>query len=129
MTGWGLVMAGVLVATLTSACASSAATPRGGRAAPDARPPSPPKRIVTVIQGDPHTLYQKMNPSNHIPGIDNLELVVNGPLAQEDKDGVMQLHLAESIPFVESGSWRVFPDGRMETTWKLKRNLVWHDGA
>src|SRR5581483_2552487 len=25
--------------------------------------------------------------------------------------------------------WRLLPDGRMETTWKLQPNAVWHDGA
>jgi peptide/nickel transport system substrate-binding protein len=26
-------------------------------------------------------------------------------------------------------SWRVFPDGQMETTYRLKPNLTWHDGT
>src|SRR5439155_17572422 len=26
-------------------------------------------------------------------------------------------------------SWQVFPDGRMETTYKLRPNLTWHDGT
>jgi ABC-type transport system substrate-binding protein len=25
-------------------------------------------------------------------------------------------------------TWRVFPDGRMETTFRLRANLTWHDG-
>src|SRR5439155_26474077 len=30
---------------------------------------------------------------------------------------------------LNTDSWKVFPDGRMETTYHLKPNLTWHDGA
>ena len=33
------------------------------------------------------------------------------------------------MPQLNTESWRVFPDGRMETTYALKPNLAWHDGA
>jgi peptide/nickel transport system substrate-binding protein len=39
-----------------------------------------------------------------------------------------QPYLAESLPKVNTESWRVFPDGRMETTYTLRPNLTWHDG-
>jgi peptide/nickel transport system substrate-binding protein len=38
-------------------------------------------------------------------------------------------YLAEGLPELNSPSWRVFPDGRMETTHRLRPNLLWHDGA
>lgn len=28
----------------------------------------------------------------------------------------------------ENGLWRVSPDGRMETTWRIRGNALWHDG-
>ena len=37
-------------------------------------------------------------------------------------------YLAESLPQLDSNTWKVFPDGTMETTYRLKPNLVWHDG-
>jgi peptide/nickel transport system substrate-binding protein len=37
--------------------------------------------------------------------------------------------LAEAVPQLNTESWRVFPDGRMETTYRLKPNLTWHDGT
>src|SRR5262249_39697548 len=30
---------------------------------------------------------------------------------------------------LNTDSWRVFPDGRMQTTYRLKPNLTFHDGA
>ena len=37
--------------------------------------------------------------------------------------------LAEALPRLDTDSWRVFSDGRMETTWVLRPGLTWHDGA
>jgi peptide/nickel transport system substrate-binding protein len=34
-----------------------------------------------------------------------------------------------SVPELNTDSWKVFPDGRMETTYRLKPGLTWHDGA
>src|SRR5436305_14754861 len=38
-------------------------------------------------------------------------------------------YLVEALPQLNTGSWKVFPDGRMETTHRLRPNLTWHDGA
>src|SRR5205823_288854 len=35
----------------------------------------------------------------------------------------------ETLPQLNTDTWRVFPDGRMETTYRLKPGLSWHDGA
>lgn len=37
--------------------------------------------------------------------------------------------LAEALPELNTDSWRVFPDGRMETRYTLRPNLTWHDGT
>jgi peptide/nickel transport system substrate-binding protein len=37
-------------------------------------------------------------------------------------------YLAEALPQLNTGSWRVLPDGTMETTYTLRPNLTWHDG-
>ena len=34
----------------------------------------------------------------------------------------------EAVPTLENGLWKVLPDGRMETSWRLKPGLVWQDG-
>lgn len=43
--------------------------------------------------------------------------------------GVLQPRIAERVPTVENGDWKVSPDGRMEVTWKLRPNVLWHDGT
>ncbi len=52
----------------------------------------------------------------------------NAGLTLKDADGHHRPYLAESVPTLNTDSWRVFPDGRMETTYQLKPNLTWHDG-
>ncbi|MBI4278254.1 MAG: hypothetical protein HY660_07335, partial [Armatimonadetes bacterium] len=34
----------------------------------------------------------------------------------------------EQLPTLRNGLWKVQPDGRMELTWKLRRDVKWHDG-
>src|SRR4051812_15330548 len=53
----------------------------------------------------------------------------NADLAIADERLVQHPYLAEALPQLNSDAWRVFPDGQMETTWRLKPNLAWHDGT
>ena len=53
----------------------------------------------------------------------------NASLDTRDEAGEPTPRLAEGLPQLHTDSWRVFPDGRMETAYRLKPNLTWHDGA
>src|SRR5205809_4415549 len=37
--------------------------------------------------------------------------------------------LSETIPELGADTWRVFPDGRMETIYRLRAGLTWHGGT
>src|SRR5262245_53654951 len=52
-----------------------------------------------------------------------------GGLAHADWVNDRRPQLAETIPSVENGLWKLLPDGRMETTWPIRANARWHDGA
>jgi peptide/nickel transport system substrate-binding protein len=41
----------------------------------------------------------------------------------------LQPQLAEAVPSAENGLWKLLPDGRMETTWRIKPEARWHDGT
>jgi len=90
---------------------------------------SGPKRIVAAITGDPHTLYNKLNTNNAVRGIDSVEKLVIAGLAIEDEQDRFRPQLAESVPSLDNGQWQLFPDGRMETTWRLRPEATWHDGT
>lgn len=37
--------------------------------------------------------------------------------------------MAEAIPSLENGLWKLLSDGRMETSWTIRENAQWHDGV
>jgi peptide/nickel transport system substrate-binding protein len=67
--------------------------------------------------------------SRRAPGLLEIQDLVHAGAAYLDEREVLQPRLAQAIPSIENGLWRVLPDGRMETTWNLKPGLRWHDGA
>ncbi len=89
------------------------------------------KRVVAAIMGDPTTLSQKLNAAGagSIPGADALEQIVNAGLALVDGHGTLIPQLAEAVPSVDNGLWTVEPDGRMQTTWRIRAGARWHDGT
>jgi len=46
-----------------------------------------------------------------------------------DDRGVVRPYLVEALPALNTETWQVFPDGRMQTRYRLRPNLTWHDGA
>jgi peptide/nickel transport system substrate-binding protein len=54
---------------------------------------------------------------------------VNNYLTAQNADDVTVPQLAAELPSLDNGTIRLLPDGRMETTWKLRPNVKWHDGT
>src|SRR5688572_6444242 len=50
-----------------------------------------------------------------------------GLIIQDERDRAIP-YLAASLPQLNTDSWQVFPDVRMETIYRLKPNLTFHDG-
>ena len=46
-----------------------------------------------------------------------------------DPQGNLTPRIAQKVPSIEDGDWKVFPDGRMEVTWRLRSDVKWHDGT
>jgi peptide/nickel transport system substrate-binding protein len=131
-------LTGLVALIVTTACASPVAVERNERAATGVAPAGSslegrmstgPKRFNVAIRGNPHTLYQKLNPRSNIPGIDGLERMVGTGLTVASPDGGRTARLAETVPTLENGLWKLLPDSTMEMTWTLKPNIVWHDGT
>src|SRR5262245_29348431 len=119
-----------LATTVLAGCASPASRPGagGGETTPSQVAP---KRLIAAISGEPKTLSQRVSSAGAggTPGLDALELLFHAGAGRVDDRGVMQPQLAEAIPTVENGGWRLMPDGKMETTWTLKPGVRWHDGT
>lgn len=91
---------------------------------------SPPKRITIGILGTLMALHSKVAASLiSTPGAPEIAAMVNPGLAVSDEYGASKAMLAEAVPTVENGLWKLLDDGRMVTTWTLRPGIQWHDGA
>ena len=125
-----------LVVILAGGCAPAAPAPSSVQAPGDASErvtPAAPKKVVAVIRSAPASMSkQKTNPPGlvgSVPGLDALEELVHVGLTHNSSDGVLLPVLAEAAPTVDNGLWKVFPDGHMETTWKIRSEARWQDGT
>ena len=123
----------LLLVIIGTACA---APPPGTAPAPSAPlgqtdAPSTPKRLVAAIRGDPKSLSAPITGAaggSSTAGVPEIEHMLNVGLLSLDHQGELHLLLAEQVPTLENGLWRWLREGRMETTWRLKPDLQWHDG-
>jgi len=56
------------------------------------------------------------------------EIHSNGLVVNDAKGGI-EPRLAAKFPSLEDGTIVLLPDGRMQTTWKLRPNIKWQDGS
>jgi peptide/nickel transport system substrate-binding protein len=122
----------VTLALLVAACAQPPSAREQSTSAAGGERSAAPKRVTAVVMGEPPTLSVKINSAGAggiIPGADAIEELVSAGLTHLDHNNVLHPQLAEAVPTVENGLWKVLPDGRMETTWKLHEHARWHDGT
>jgi len=87
-----------------------------------------PKRITAAIMSEPQVLSWKLSAGDNLrAGLDTVEPLIIVGLTAPDNQGQLRPILAEDVPTIENGRWRVFPDGRMDTTWRIRTGAVWHD--
>jgi peptide/nickel transport system substrate-binding protein len=58
----------------------------------------------------------------------DLQAVTHSALSILDHDANVIPMLAERLPSIDDDSWVLNPDGTMRQTWRLRRNVKWHDG-
>src|SRR6266540_2421683 len=118
---------GLAVLVLAACAPQPLAAPRERGAEPER---AAGQRITVAIRGDPKTLSAKLNSSagsGGVPGVAELEEILNAGLGIEDRSGEFHPQLAFEVPSAENGLWKVSPDGRMETTWRIRPGAAWHD--
>ncbi len=86
-------------------------------------------RVTATILGDPPSLYTPINPAGTTRGQEAVRDMVHAGLSVVDDRGALVPRLGEAVPTIENGLWRVFPDGRMETVWRIRAGAQWHDGT
>lgn len=61
-------------------------------------------------------------------GVNAMVRIFNAGLSYLDGSGVVRAYLLDSLPQVNTDTWRVLPEGKMEVTYRLREGLTWHDG-
>ncbi len=90
-----------------------------------------PKRLTAAIRGYPKSVSVAIDAAGagSTAGLRNVEQMLNDGFAVLDNEGRLQPRLAEAVPSIENGLWKLFPDGQMETTWRIREGGVWQDGV
>jgi peptide/nickel transport system substrate-binding protein len=121
----GAVYVALAIAILGCAAPSTSVPP------PSAGPQksTAPKRITAAVMSEVQSLSERRQLQGRGAGGDEVGQLVNAALVRGDGVGNAYGELAESQPSINNGLWRLLPDGRMETTWRLRESTAWHDGA
>jgi peptide/nickel transport system substrate-binding protein len=114
-----------ILATLALLAAGCASPSSGNRESTTAASAAPSRTLVMVINTEVSSLSPKVTQPTAPYRTTRL---FNAELTHLDAQGNVHPYLAEAVPQLNSDSWQVLPDGRMETTWRLRPGLTWHDG-
>ncbi|HEY3118255.1 MAG TPA: ABC transporter substrate-binding protein [Chloroflexota bacterium] len=124
----GRILTGLLLSLLAfTACAAPSGPSSAGNQT--GRSSGAPKRVVAGIRGTAQVLYAKLNISNAGLGVSDIARMVGAGLTARDDQDELHPQLTEAIPTVNNGNWKLQPDGKMETVWKIRPNARWHDGT
>jgi ABC-type transport system substrate-binding protein len=88
---------------------------------------APQRTVVMAVRLEPNTLALRP-PRETFANIDH-NRIFNADFAIIDDRAAPQPYLIEALPQLNTESWHVQADGRMRTTYRLRPNLTWHDGA
>ncbi len=116
---WSVIIA---CAVALGGCAPGGSSGQDSRAAGDRA--GQPKRLIIASREAPTALIDAAG-----DGGDVIEELTSAGLARFSPVGEPMPLLAEALPSVENGLLKLLPDGRMETTWKIRDGAKWHDGT
>jgi len=121
----GLAMA--LAAALAITCTPS---PSGDfRGAPRQEATSPRPKVLTIGVLNSIAGYGPWNFNITGGGANSVAEVHTMGLVSIDTAGELEPRLAAKLPSLDDGTLVVAPDGRMDTTWKIRPGARWQDGA
>ena len=121
------ILLAVLVAV--AACAPAPAPPAppdAGRSSTEAQQRTPRGTLRIGYAAEPQTLSSKFLTGG---GAGEFAWIFNSTLVFFDLDGQPRPLIASQIPTRDNGDWVVNADGTMRTTYRLRPNARWHDGA
>jgi peptide/nickel transport system substrate-binding protein len=119
-------MLSAIALILAVACAPTGSPPNGSVDQQTATV-QPDRVLVLIGRSEPSTLAGTLLLALGT-GANTQRRPFNAGLSMGDADDQPIPYLAEVLPQLNTDTWRVFPDGTMETTFRLRPDLRWHDG-
>ncbi|HEY3115925.1 MAG TPA: ABC transporter substrate-binding protein, partial [Chloroflexota bacterium] len=122
------VLAGLTILVL--GCASPGAPGQSSSGSSGQPQPSSPKRLVAAVASTPYALNASLGAYlGSAPGMEAIGALVNSGFVIVDNEGNLQPLLAEEVPTVENGGWKLLPNGKMDIKWVIRDGAKWHDGT
>lgn len=124
-SGLVLIALGFLLA---AGCVPAAQTTTTGEKQPSPRPAA--GRMLVLVSGRelPSFAPKPLTPTASSARAGISAAMLNARLVYMNQRAQPQPFLAESLPQLNTDTWRIFPDGTMETIYRLSPILTWHDG-
>lgn len=116
----------ICLPVIVSACAPPSSGDRGQSAAPGA--PSAPRSIAVINSGIPTGLDNRFVVTSNNAARIVLGLY-EGSLISSDNQNNRMARLAEAIPSLDNGLWKLNADNTMETRVTIRPGTLWHDGT
>ncbi len=115
-----------LVVALSAILAVACAGPQGQPGASGDVQVRHNRTLTMAVRDEVANLAPKL-PGSSGPNI--TKRLFNATLSLIDSAGAARPYLAQALPQLNTATWRVLPDGRMETTYRLRDSLTWQDGT
>lgn len=116
-----------LTASTTLACGLPDLLARRDAAAPPQRSGGAPQSLIVGVESEPKTLVASLAGGAGTASEHLFELVHQSLVSYDDRGNPVP-RVARELPSLERGTWRVHDDGTMETVWRLREGVRWHDG-
>src|SRR5579871_5449019 len=112
---------------LVSCAPTSPASPQTSGATQSTAPVAAQRALVIGMRIEPPlAISRTFQPVGQV--VATVHNLLNATLVKDDEAGNPSGELADGLPQVDTDTWKVTPDGHMETTYHLRPGLVWHDG-
>jgi peptide/nickel transport system substrate-binding protein len=114
----------LIVVMVLGACSNPPVTSNDpGATSPDTSLSAGPKVLRIGLQREPADF---LRPGTVGPMI--VLWLANDDLTVPDGQGGLLPRMATEVPSIEKDSWKIYPDGSMDVTWRLRSDARWHDG-
>ncbi len=123
-----MVAAAMLLAACAPAPQATNTTPAQSSASAE---PAAKKRVVAAVNGNLFTVSGMLSvggTGTATQGTAEVERLTNAGLTIKGLSQPLEAQLAEAVPTIDNGLWKVTPDGRMQMTWKIRAGAKWQDG-